>query len=62
MRKKARELEPLDKFRIKNFGQEDRVVEVHSATPSFRDTTKTNVLGDDGQLYLLDSDMGVEVL
>ena len=62
MRKKTRELEPLDEFTIRRFGQEDQVIQVHSATPSFRDTTKTNVLGDDGQLYMFDSDMSVEVL
>lgn len=62
MRKKTRELEPLDEFIIRRFGQEDQVIQVHSATPSFRDTTKTNVLGDDGQLHMFDSDMSVEVL
>lgn len=62
MRKKTRELEPLDEFIIRRFGQEDQVIQVHTATPSFRDTTKTNVLGDDGQFYMFDSDMSVEVL
>ena len=62
MRKTVRELEPHDEFVLRRFGHQDQVIEVHTANPSFRDTTKTNVLGDDGQLYAFDSDMTVEVL
>lgn len=62
MKIKASDIKPLDIAITKTFLHGEERTPVHLTAPSFRDSTKVNVIGFDGESLLFDADMTVEVI
>lgn len=62
MKIKAREIKPLDILITRTFLHGEERMKVHFTAPSFRDSTKVNAYGFDGESVMFDADMTVEVI